>query len=143
MDIVIAGFSSVGKKTLIRSLLNEDKFRSTFGVRGSIGGFGYSFNPFELVFSSRVDTKLIQWQSDPLCMKMTRGLYNIPDNCKIFLLWREYELHHADWVRIYKDTEPWVTQTSPAYLISKWHQVVDSFSGMNFEVVNITDWFSA
>lgn len=131
MKITIAGFSSVGKKTLIKSLIKEDKYRNIFGVTDPIEAFGYSFLSLDKMANSNANTILFQWQFD--VHHLTGG--------KIYILWREYEEHHADWVQTYKDKYSWVKNTDPNYIKNKWYDVIDRFQGMNYEVINITGWF--
>lgn len=137
-QITIAGFSSVGKKTLIMSLLAESKYRERFGVVGCPQAFGYAFQSLGKMLGSAADTVLFQWQYD--VDDYTRKLQHI-GNHKIYLLWRDYKQHHADWCKIYGATNPWVFETNVAYIKEKWHQLVDYFEGRDFEVVNVTDWF--
>ena len=133
MKITIAGFSSVGKKTLIASLLNGERYRQRLGVTGSIEAFGYSFLPLDKMPYSKADTILFQWQFDMHDM--------ISNSHKIYILWRDYKQHHLDWVKTYSQKHPWVAETTSDYLKKKWHDVTDHFQGLDYEVINITDWF--
>ena len=133
MKITIAGFSSVGKKTLINSLLKEDKYRLRLGVTRSIEAFGYSFLPLDKMPHSKADTIIFQWQFDIHDM--------ISNSNKIYILWRDYEQHRLDWIKIYSQKYPWIAETTSDYLKKKWHDVIDRFQGLDYEVVNITNWF--
>jgi hypothetical protein len=119
--VSICGFSSVGKKTLIRKLVNG-QLRDRFVMPGSVQAYGWAFEPLEDIYDATADHVLYQWQiaTDNLIDELHDRFP--ASGHRVILVWRPWDQHLADWIATYGDEM--VGQPSIGVLTDWWRDVI-------------------
>lgn len=122
----VCGLSSVGKKTLIRRLLQDAPgLRERFGIeKQTLAAFGYAFLPIDEIHTTRAECALHQWQiaTDSLVEELRTKQPQAEH--RVVVLWRPWEQNHADWVRAYAATDPAVASSTPASIERAWTDLI-------------------
>ena len=119
--ITVAGYSAVGKKTLIRKLYT-DELDERFGLSGTRDAYGWAFEPLEGIFEATADHVIYQWQvaTDEIIDQLAE---RFPDaGHRVILIWRPWHENLRDWVAVYGDST--TDEPSEANIKDWWLEVI-------------------
>jgi len=134
--VTIAGYNSIGKKTLINSLLKSNEHRSLFDIKDDciVEAFGQNFQPLAKMLASNADVKIHQWHS--YTHHWIERLKNT--NHKIFILSCDSKIHHKRWLESNKNVD-WIQKTTPDDMKSYHKNVIDKFNGFDYKIIEISN----
>ncbi len=100
--ISVCGLSAVGKKTLIRRLLQDnDDTRQRFSVLTPVRAFGRSFDSLDNIHDLHEGSVIHQWQWANDSLIETLMERHPKSTHRVIVLWRPFKLQYQDILNVY------------------------------------------